>query len=852
MDLLTESAKVIPYGQDPTKYLSDQYGGRPLTTNKPGPEHRIYRAPHDVLGCVPDCHVCSKHYRPTVEQVIDSRVYEGDLDDLTAQLIAYTHTEAIAQDRKYLQQVIEKHGNAILNRWTKKNENQRQELVRAAIPELFEKKIPQAHIFYAPGHLEWRPRRRYRKTYLLPYLTIENLCDTKLKLPSLLHNRALRTPDEWVMFDSEQFRDAYTRGNLSLKYNPHCVVMYGDSYGKLVRYNREKAHSYSIVGWPRAQLILEAQADLLGHLRKITEKLLEDCTVESGCAKWTKTIEGGLKSPGSQEMWASFGVQPFQEPPSFDPAAMLELAQNQQAVAEDELWLLQTDLSYAHSRVSNLRKLDFFGFVGETPEAEASWKFVAAEIINVASNRAMMWRWITQELRYISALQAPISSDQPVPPDYGLTIGSFYRLVKNFISQRLEYSKTWLASYPGIQEHYEIIQDPKIGRALRLKRIDGKVPTHAHMFRNDLFYWVIYQLHHTDRRYSVDTDMSFQLGVFDDWYAAASKDEKAKVDPRLYATLTDLAGMQRILSSLRCHRPFCTPVDAETAKRTQSDRDDTLVTWRDCRGAHAEPKKGWLERAGALLKVFFDVGLPKGVRDELWLAKADESRAALQAFWDAMHANWSDVTLSMDRSRAEIEYSLDMLQQGLHPRHLAEVQKERAAILERCRPSRVSSVEPVLPDWAANSSLPARPASFKKAGAQGIPVVQDTVDVSIAEEIAKVKIADPSTDLKLVVTVNKESLKFFDMMFGVTGHTGTVRWQRFVSAMVDAGCAAISNGGSAVTFKHSSGSIAFHRPHPEDEIVPDLLRIMGKRLKKRLGWSIEVFLERSKDATNAQ
>ncbi|KAK3623240.1 hypothetical protein LTR56_021720 [Elasticomyces elasticus] len=235
----------VAYGQDPLQYLKIQYEGRKLAMMKPAPGHIIHRAPFEVLGCTPECRTCSKHYRPTVEQIIDSRVYDGHIDAATAQHIAFTHIQSVTQDRAYLKEMIERHGNAILNRWSKKNEMQRRELVRAAVPDLYEKKMPQAHI-------TWGPRRAFRKTYLLPYLTVENLCDNKLKLPSLLHYRTSCAPEDWVMFDSDQFRDAYARGLLGLQYNPGCVVLHGPLYGLLLPYDRDNVHAFTIIGWPRA------------------------------------------------------------------------------------------------------------------------------------------------------------------------------------------------------------------------------------------------------------------------------------------------------------------------------------------------------------------------------------------------------------------------------------------------------------------------------------------------------------------------------------------------------------------------------------------------------------------------
>ena len=76
------------------------------------------------------------------------------------------------------------------------------------------------------------------------------------------------------------------------------------------------------------------------------------------------------------------------------------------------------------------------------------------------------------------------------------------------------------------------------------------------------------------------------------------------------------------------------------------------------------------------------------------------------------------------------------------------------------------------------------------------------------------------------------------------------RWEDFVAAMVDAGCSATHNGGSAVTFedeRYGKGSIVVHRPQPTPSLDPIMLRSIGKRLTRRLGWTEDTFAEREKE-----
>lgn len=107
-----------------------------------------------------------------------------------------------------------------------------------------------------------------------------------------------------------------------------------------------------------------------------------------------------------------------------------------------------------------------------------------------------------------------------------------------------------------------------------------------------------------------------------------------------------------------------------------------------------------------------------------------------------------------------------------------------------------------------------------------------------------------SAEMVIGLQVRRRSLELFSLMFKSTPTTkGSTKWDDFVGAMLDAGCSATHNGGSAVKFadeKNDRGTIDFHRPHPEPSIDLIKLRSMGKRLTKRFGWTLDSFEELGK------
>ncbi|KAK4040816.1 hypothetical protein C8A01DRAFT_35189 [Parachaetomium inaequale] len=100
--------------------------------------------------------------------------------------------------------------------------------------------------------------------------------------------------------------------------------------------------------------------------------------------------------------------------------------------------------------------------------------------------------------------------------------------------------------------------------------------------------------------------------------------------------------------------------------------------------------------------------------------------------------------------------------------------------------------------------------------------------------------------IKGVTMLPPESYRLVQQMVGAPDRQEAKakhRWPKFVAAMKHAGFVPTEGAGSAVSF-HSldgSGSITFHKPHPDATIYPVLLRSFGRRLITWFGWSAQQF-----------
>ena len=168
-------------------------------------------------------------------------------------------------------------------------------------------------------HPDWEATRKFRESFLLPWLNVEELKKDPFKLFALLHTRTKFPPSDWVSFDLKQTARSWFEGNPEVDYANYCVILYGPKYGNVAQWTREEAHRWDIAGFPRAQLILEAQSLLMTFLKKIVDIIL-DGIVDRGeliSTKWLQLAEGGFRPSIGAESWSKFSNQAYYDP-AFD------------------------------------------------------------------------------------------------------------------------------------------------------------------------------------------------------------------------------------------------------------------------------------------------------------------------------------------------------------------------------------------------------------------------------------------------------------------------------------------------------------------------------------------------------
>lgn len=143
-----------------------------------------------------------------------------------------------------------------------------------------------------------------------------------------------------------------------------------------------------MIGFPRGQLVMEAQSDLMGFLKSVVELVLENVPMDESesAAKWIQLTRNGISRNGDTSHWSNYMYQPYSGPPKFNIDALVTQAKARVEATSDHLWLLQTEPSYLRRYVNLLRQMKIVDVAG----LEEGTEMIGVEI---TGDLAMHWFW---------------------------------------------------------------------------------------------------------------------------------------------------------------------------------------------------------------------------------------------------------------------------------------------------------------------------------------------------------------------------------------------------------------------------------------------------------------------------
>lgn len=804
------------------------------------------RGPKCETPC--ECGICQEQFKGTDKQDEDSHCYSTVVAPATAQATLADLTSKINTDRAYLADPCEKFGNTILSRWRKKSRDKREALLLLADPTIA--KNPWFRLRTEGAITTWKELRKYRRSWLLPYLSTAALKANPSVLLGLLHNRVLHSPEEWVPFDSAILRQGWNAGLFDLEYcGQYCVTMHGVNYGKLVSWNKNAAERCDMVGYPRARLIIEAQALMFSRLRAIVDLILEgvDRDTRGASDRWHEMVQFGFKQSNNIEVWSDYVNQPFSAPPKFDVDYYCSIAKARMQAVQDHLWLLQTDPSYFRRLIKVLAAGEVYKTVWRYTMIE---KDIHLALLDYLTWRALYAEW-TDVRDHYRRFQDSIHPGQPLPRRLEHKLAALERSLLSSMSSRIQHLPGFIAQRPGFQHSYKftVISKPpsRPGQEMFSMKHMSRMSENQ-QYRQDTLEWILTELLcGPNQEFRFDYPELFAR--LEAHLAEASPEERARVDETVYAKMSDYAVRHEMLSALKLHRPaFPLPLPAGKTKEDglRWIEEFSTPTMRLMTVDLDEYKKKLYAFPADCVEALEHLTPAVGRKNEAWLERRTAERKVLHDFWDGALKSFREETTFMRMTQEELDDAFSVISVSTSAEYAEIIKNERMQVADAIAVAAITrnvantaSVPETL--WSTGPDI-SRLVIEERAPK---PKTRPAQPVNTASPEPLVN-ADTESASQQRISATPRALEIIRKMFPTSAEessTKDVDWDLFVHAMNDLNFSARNVGGSAVAFEHlSNKKIIFHRPHPVAKIDSIMLQSMGKRLRKHFDWSREVFV----------
>ncbi|KAI1387980.1 uncharacterized protein F4822DRAFT_298291 [Hypoxylon trugodes] len=236
------------------------------------------------------------------------------------------------------------------------------------------------------------------------------------------------------------------------------IIMYEHRFGELVDWEEAAAHRSDILGYPRARLVLEAQAFIMSTLRAVVDKIL-DGVDDSTPARTEKLREltgnAAFRRTGEVEAWSPYTNQAFSAPPILDIEYLLSLAKTRLDATDDHLRHLQCDPAYMrrHMKMQSRKSL-----LKIADQDEAAIHLAYDIYVEVLGH--YWWHWIETECKNVADLHRrfrdSIYQGQPLPPLYERGLGALELFISNQVIYRANMLYQIIRCCPGFSQHWTV------------------------------------------------------------------------------------------------------------------------------------------------------------------------------------------------------------------------------------------------------------------------------------------------------------------------------------------------------------------------------------------------------------
>lgn len=802
-----------------------------------------------------ECGYCNRNFYSVAAQASGVQRYKGSLTTEEAQAEINSLLMEIHEDIADLKIKLQKFGDLIASRWSKKSIDKRGQLLCASAGFCFGEWPPVLSTeTLSKTHLSaWFPEEsRKTSSPYASWIQAKEFAEDRSKLLTLLHLRTEHSPQSWAMYDTIGSDQLFEKA-LELPYNPHCVKMFGENYGKLVSYNSELTHTSAIMSFPRALATIRGQHAISRALCQVLHEIVADAA-PSGNSKW-KDIVLKLNKIGGETRWTSYDHPALVAPSGFDTKVLLDKATNKFNELCDDMQLMHTDpeymLSVALTRKASIRSKD------PIPTA-IKWNLVALDLFSNRFTKLIHWARVLDACHVLHKVfedhRENIRPGTALPPGSGYAFRMYSTYINEAVERHCDLFRDALVHMSALEDCFAVV---KADRSYKLPHLRPLNPSKE----SDRLLAAALAI---DNKMRANTMYGARKEVQRFLFKLSSiKYEKAVDEEISSLALLDELRLAQVWSQLG---PFhMTPQEVEMLTKSQAaceSRSSTLVFLSsDEKVTRQTPKLQTMQhplatRLGPLLRKFCEAPWPKDQKSSTWLGKVTVSRKCLSNLWKAAREEWKAMEEVNGALHPNTQVLIDSMSFDTTPEYLEEVHKEREdgeAEIHRMQANQArqeSTIDALQTTWGhVDSSKMEQKSQRTKVKTTGTNTTED-LDISAISpgqgEVGQTSNEDMSA---ANIPVRQESLALFQKMFSSsTGSTaGSVKWIHLVQALADAGLVATQAPGSAVAFSNgSAGAINFHKPH-EPVVDAMMLRCMGKRLRKWFGWTGDRFVLRVKE-----
>lgn len=450
----------------------------------------------------------------------------------------------------------------IMSRWKNKSSKQRAACLKKAEPTLYEKQWCTLEANTSATMVQTQTdASNFRTPFLVDYLNVDGLKSDPMKLLGMIHNRVTYTPEQWALYDYQRTHYAWV-GKVDIQYCELGMIMHGPEYGSLVDWNEQAAHRSEMIGFPRAQLVLEAQQFLSRFLRNVVEQLVGDLDATSSKDDTDELPQPQPQSLGRVESWSVYTHQPFSPPPKFDILMIIDKATAQLEMSAERLWLLQTSPEYLRESIrlmqnglsDGIPKLAALNFVAKTITLDIwnywSWKAIFEGCENLRDMHK------TEDTR-----GNQICPGNPLPTEYEeafhelqlnliFRIEAHRKILLKTLSLRPQFRGNFKQSYNSESKTLETIGKLKLGGVLERAPVLYALQTLASGLVQD----GVPQWDHVER--------ATRFAFLDECLVKNPK-QASLLDPDLYDDYTSHGVAQELRFNLDLHMPAPTHVQEE-------------------------------------------------------------------------------------------------------------------------------------------------------------------------------------------------------------------------------------------------------------------------------------------------